>query len=110
MTADIHTLRPGNGVNAATMVQTALMALGRVEERVSLTQELRHHLAIARSGRAIIDELYEQMRLTGARDLTPTQDAAWQAAEDAEQSAQAAIIALFSGLTPQERRQLGGIL
>jgi hypothetical protein len=101
---------PRAAVGAASMVQTALAAIGRVEQRVSLTRELRHHLAVARSARAIQDEIYEQMKLTGARDQSPAQDAAWSAAEDAEQAAQASIITLFSGLTAAERRQLGGIL
>ena len=105
MTATIH---PFRSVNADSITQAALAALGRVE-RVSVV-ELRQHLAIARTGRAICDELYEQMKLTGMADPTPTQDAAYTAAERAEEAAHQAITALFAGLTAQERRQLGGIL
>jgi hypothetical protein len=101
---------PRAAVGAASMVQTALAALGRVEQRVSLTRELRHHLRTIRLSDAICAEIDAQMKETGAGDYTVGQDAAYAAAERAEENARAAIIALFSGLTAAERRQLGGIL
>lgn len=100
MTATIHPFRT---VNADSIAQTALAALGRIE-----ASDAAHKAAIAAAEAVGAMTARFEMETTIRKSLATirTPDAS---AADVE-AAKKAITALFAGLTAQERRQLGGIL
>lgn len=104
MTADIHTLHP---VSTASMVETAMGALGRAED-------IRRNAIMARvrtilTADAVCSELHTQMRLMGHDELTASQEAAWDAAESARESARKALPSVL-GLTEDDLKLLGKVL
>jgi hypothetical protein len=100
---DIRNAR--DAISAGVMVQTALGAMARNDRR----DDIMALVHIVLTANAVQSELHTQMQLEGHDELTVTQQAAWDAADEARDRAKAALPGAL-GLAVADIDLLRGVL